>query len=101
MSELPPVWQADVEWSTVFELLADLEALAVEVVVQAKTGMAGFSSEALDLQQAVARLRSGTPPALQLRYTLDGERWCDTILPMPSGALKSQLHHVGLRRVLL
>ncbi len=86
MSELPPVWQADVAWSTVFELLADLEALASDVEVRAKSGLAGFSSEALGLEEAAARLRSDAPPALQLRYLLEGERWCDTILPTPSGA---------------
>lgn len=86
MSDLPPVWQADVDWSTVFELLGDLEALAGEVVITAKAGLAGFSSEAIDLKQALACLRSGSPPALQIRYRLDGERWCDTILPMPRGA---------------
>lgn len=86
MSELPPVWQADVPWSTIFELLADLETLASEVIVQAKSDRAGFSSETLGLHEAAARLRSDAPPALQLRYLLDGERWCDTILPTPVGA---------------
>jgi hypothetical protein len=42
-------------------------------------------SVSLPLEEAFTALRDRTVRALQLRYNYQGHRWCDTIVPAPSG----------------
>ena len=77
------------------ELFRDLRVHAREVDVQVKGGAAEYASAAPDdLDAARAALDGGA--CIQIRYTADGTRWCDTLRPQDAGVLLVRAETAGV-----
>jgi hypothetical protein len=68
-------------------LFQDYRVCALDLQIQLKTGP-GFvlPHRAPSLDDAEAMLLAGKIRGLQLRYRFGEQRWCDTLMPLPSGA---------------
>jgi hypothetical protein len=68
-------------------LFDDYRACAADLQIQLKAGP-GFAlpHRAPSLDDAEAMLLAGNIRGLQLRYRFGEQNWCDTLMPLPSGA---------------
>jgi hypothetical protein len=68
-------------------LFQDYRVCAAGLQIQLKTGP-GFvlPHGAPSLDDAEAMLRAGNIRGLQVRYRFGEQSWCDTLMPLPSGA---------------
>ena len=68
-------------------LFQDYRVCAADLQIQLKTGP-GFvlPHRAPSLDDAEAMLLAGNVRGLQLRYRFGEQNWCDTLMPLPSGA---------------
>ncbi len=81
LSELPDVYRASLDEVTFDAYLGDLRALDGPLEVRAKAAATAYAEERTwTLDDAVGALESGAVRAVQVRYVLDGQVWCDTIM---------------------
>jgi hypothetical protein len=71
------VWQRE----QLLQLFADLNQAAEIQHVQVRTDVDGIRREhAVTLKEAQAMYAAGQVAAIQIRYSFDGEQWCDTVM---------------------
>jgi hypothetical protein len=75
---LPEILQAEWAKDQVMQLFADLAAGADVQSVQLKSAT---TSAAVPLAAAEAAFAADEAHAIQVRYSFEGEMWCDTIMP--------------------
>ncbi|MCA9577382.1 MAG: alginate export family protein [Polyangiales bacterium] len=81
LSELPDVYRASLDEATFDTYLEDLRALDSPLEVRAKAAATAYAEERTwTLDKAVGALEAGAVRAVQVRYVLDGQVWCDTIM---------------------
>ena len=87
-SDLPELHQGNLDWEYVDDLARDLSQLTqiYSVVPRIRGATPGQAPPQYSLDEAFAGLRAGTLMGVQVRYSYNGEDWCDTLLPSPGGA---------------
>jgi len=87
MNSETEMFSAQWDFLQVAELFADLEQGAVVQHVQVRSVpvAAGENTRPADrsitLREAQELLEKGLAKAIQIRYTFEGEQWCDTLMP--------------------
>ena len=86
MNRLPDVHQALLDDGTLEALLRDIAAFGKDVEALPKAqARQEVKPAAMPFDQAVGALRDRSISALQLRYSYEASRWCDTIIAAPEG----------------
>ena len=87
--KLPPLQQAVLDAATADTLFQDL-ALCAQVlsVVPRRAARSLREEPPIDLAAAHTGLRDATLRAVQIRYRYESREWCDTLMPLPAGAMR-------------
>ena len=99
---LPDVYRAALDDATFDAYLRDLRALDGPLEVRTKQAAGRYADEtAWTLDDAVAALTSGSVRAIQVRYRLASDIWCDTIMGGGHGAPRQLVRMAALVVALL
>ena len=102
LSELPDVYRASLDEATFDTYLDDLRALDGPLEVRAKAAATVYAEERTwTLDEAVGALEAGAVRAVQVRYALDGQVWCDTIMGAGRAAPRQLVRMAALVAALL
>jgi hypothetical protein len=102
LSELPDVYRASLDEATFDTYLEDLRALDGPLEVRAKAAATVYAEERTwTLDDAVSALEAGAVRAVQVRYALDGQVWCDTIMGAGRGVPRQLVRMAALVAALL
>lgn len=83
----PPLTEATLQAGEVASLLRDVEALGADLTVRVKRAATSYADAApLTTADVPPALSAGC--AVQLRYRFSGEAYVDTLLPLPTGAVR-------------
>ncbi|MFO0661366.1 MAG: hypothetical protein U0165_16260 [Polyangiaceae bacterium] len=83
---LPPMQVSDIDETKLRALVDDILALGTQVEVSTKGAPLSHShAQPTDLVSSMHRLIMGDVLGLQIRYTHEGARWCDTLMRLPEG----------------
>jgi len=84
--DLPSMQDALLDEQTLAALVRDLNecATVTEVLIKG-SAPADTAAHSVQLDDAVLRLVNGTVRGVQVRYTFEGESWCDTLMQTPQG----------------
>lgn len=94
---LPDVYRAALDDATFDAYLRDLRALDGPLEVRTKQAAGRYADEtAWTLDDAVAALTSGSVRAIQVRYRLASDIWCDTIMGGGHGAPRQLVRMAAL-----
>jgi hypothetical protein len=85
---LPPLLQGELDAAGIATWFAELASHAHVHELRAKGGAVEYSQGIAGLEALAAAWQGGALRAVQVRYTYDGEIWCDTALALPSGAAR-------------
>lgn len=86
MNLLPNVHQAVLDDGTLEALLSDIAAFGKDIEAIPKTlARQEVKHASIPLDQAAVALQDRSITALQLRYSYEASRWCDTIIAAPDG----------------
>jgi hypothetical protein len=86
MNPLPNVHQAVLDDGTLEALLSDVAAFGKDIEAIPKTqARQEVKHASIPLDQAAVALRDRSITALQLRYSYEASRWCDTIVATNEG----------------
>lgn len=85
MTDLPELFQAELDAAELAALFDDLAALAEIIEVRAKDGARAHAREqTLDLHEARDLVERRAVRGVQIRYRHAGELWMDTLMPGPT-----------------
>lgn len=86
MIQLPALHQAPIDEATLDALFDDIAALGHDIeVVPKRNSREMVENGCLTLAEAEIALRDRSVRAIQIRYTYEGVRWCDTLAAAGGG----------------
>ncbi|MCO6044358.1 hypothetical protein NG895_10610 [Aeoliella sp. ICT_H6.2] len=86
MTNLPDLHMATLDEGTLEVLFSDIDALGQDIeVVPKRSSRQRVENCCMTLAEAEMAIRAHSLRAVQVRYTYEGVRWCDTLLPNGAG----------------
>ncbi|WP_425398685.1 hypothetical protein [Aeoliella sp.] len=93
MNQLPDVHQSTLDAETLNALFRDIAAFGQDIeVVLKRHSRQQVEDASMSLADGLVALREQSALAVQIRYTHEGKRWCDTLAPASGGCRLTRIN---------